>query len=395
MSKFKKNLIALMVGLMIAVLAACGDDAANSESDTIKIGALLPDSGVYASLGQNLNKGMELYFESIDWEVEGKNIEIINEDTEADTQVALRSLRKLIEQDEVDILTGTISTAVAYAIRDEVDSKQIPFLASHAGGNDLTRESRSDYIWRSSFSSWQIGSSLGEWAYENVGDEIYLIAADYAFGHEATEAFKEEFEKAGGTITDEVYPPLGNTDYASYLTSINDSDADAVYGFFAGSDAINFVSQYEEYGLKDKFPLLGSGWLVSEDVRPEQGTAPEGINASIFWDYSLETEENQEFIEAYEEMFDERPSIESLEGYDAARIIAETIQDLDGDVTDPDAFVEAMSAIEFVSPRGPIKFDLDTHHIIQNMYIVENEVVGDETENKIIHTIEDVKDPGQ
>ena len=92
-----------------------------------------------------------------------------------------------MDQDNIDILTGPISTAVAYALRDEVDKKKLPYLVSHAGGNDLVRSKRSDYIWRSSFSSWQIGHSMGEWAYENVGKKIYLTAADYAFGHEVAE----------------------------------------------------------------------------------------------------------------------------------------------------------------------------------------------------------------
>lgn len=401
MKKIKSNTLAmLMIILCLIVVAACGTEASESNSSAadkgvVKIGALLPASGVYASLGNNLQRGMELYFDSVDWEVEGKEIKIIREDTEADPQIALRKLRKLIDQDKIDILTGPVSTAVAYAIRDEVDSKKIPFLVSHAGGNDLTRDKRSDYIWRSSFSSWQIGSSLGAWAYENVGDKVYLAAADYAFGHEASAAFKEEFEKAGGTIIDEVYPPLGNNDYAPYLTKMNGSDADAIYGFFAGSDAIKFVQQYDEYGLKNKIPLIGSGWLVSEDVRGEQGTSPEGIKASIFWDYNLDTPENKDFVKAYEEKYNERPSIESLEGFDAARVMVEAIKAQNGDVSDPDKLVQAIAKVEFTSPRGPIKFDQETHHVIQNMYVVENELVDGKTENKVIHTIEQVQDPGK
>ena len=76
-------------------------------SDTIKIGALLPATGVYASLGENLLNGMNLYFEENNWEVAGKKIEIIHEDTEADPQVALRKLRKLMDQDNIDILNRT------------------------------------------------------------------------------------------------------------------------------------------------------------------------------------------------------------------------------------------------------------------------------------------------
>lgn len=401
----KKKLFLIMLVVFLAVLSACGNSAIQSTSKkeeggsksggTIKIGVLLPDSGVYASLGKHLHKGMELYFDSIDWKIGSKKIEIIKEDSEADPQVALRKARKLIDQDKVDILTGTVSTAVAYAIRDEVDKKKIPFLVSHAGGNDLTRSKRSDYIWRSSFSSWQIGNSLGEWAFHNVGKTMYIAAADYAFGREVSEAFKEAYTAAGGKIVGEVYPPLGNNDYSSYLTTIKNAKAEAVYAFFAGSDAVRFVQQYDQFGLKEDKKLIGSGWLVSEDVRKSQGNAGVGTISSIFWDYSIKTEENRQFKEAFEKKYNERPTIEALEGYDAAKIIAEALTTLDGDASDPDKVVEAISNVEFISPRGPIKFDKETHHVIQNMYIIETKLVNGQTENEVIEIIEEVRDPGK
>ncbi|ARK28884.1 Leucine-, isoleucine-, valine-, threonine-, and alanine-binding protein precursor [Halalkalibacter krulwichiae] len=411
----KKLFMFFSLIFLVTLLAACGNSAiqsnSNSESSnteesteqqgenagegTIKVGSILPFSGVYASLGKDLSDGMKLYFDSVDWEVEGKTIELIEEDTEADPQIALRRVRKLMDQDNIDILTGAVSTAVAYAIRDDVDTNKLPYLASHAGGDDLTRGQRSDYIWRSSFSSWQIGHSMGEWAYENVGEKMYVAAADYAFGREVSAAFKDAYTAAGGEIVGEVYPPLGNNDYASYLTTISGVEADGVYGFFAGSDAVRFVQQYEQYGLKDKYTLVGSGWLVSEDLRESIGDAAEGIFASSFWDYSLDTVENQEFVAAYEEAYNRRPTVESLEGYDAARVIVEAISTLGGDVSDPDATVEAISNVTFTSPRGTIEFDKDTHHIIQNMYITETVIEDGRTENNVIHTIDSVQDPGE
>ena len=370
-----------------------GEEAASGEP--IKIGLLVPYTGVYASLGEHLTKGMELYFDEVDWKIEGRPIELIAEDTEADPQVALRLFRKLVDQDKIHILSGPISTAVAYALRDEVDSRGIPFLVSHAGGNDLTRSQRSDYIWRSSFSSWQIGYSLGEWAYHNVADEVMVVSADYAFGHEVSSAFMEAFKKAGGKIVAEVYPPLGNNDYAPYLTEINNVKPKAVYSFFAGSDAVRYVQQYEQYGLKGKIPLIGAGWLTAEDVRPSQGLAAEGIITSIFWDYSLDTPENKDFVQKYEQKYNERPSIESLEGYDAARVIVEALKAIGGDTSDSKKIVEAISKVEFNSPRGPFRFDPETHHVIQNMYIVETYADGDKTENRVIDTVPEVIDPGQ
>lgn len=362
---------------------------------TLKVGAILPKSGVYASLGENLIRGMEMYFESVNWEVAGNKIELIVEDEENDPQAALRKFRKLMDSDNIDILTGPVSTAVAYALRDEVDSNKMPFLVSHAGGNDLTRSQFSEFIWRSSFNSWQIGTSMGQYAYDNIAKEVYLTAADYAFGQEVTAAFKAAFEAAGGTIVGEVYPPLGTNDYASYLTQIKSDNPPAVYAFFAGSDAVRFVQQYEQYGLKGEIPLIGSGWLNAEDIRPAQGNSGEGIISTMFWDYHLDTPENKAFIEEYENKYDQRPSIESVEGYDAARVIVEAINSLDGDTSDKSKISEAIGKVEFASPRGPIKFSNTTHQIIQKLYVFETEIVDGKTENKMIEELGEFEDPGK
>lgn len=416
MKKFKWLVMVLLAFVLVAT-ACGGQDAAPSETEepeetngdassgegateessggTVKVGALLPYSGVYTTLGENLTRGMELYFESVGWQAGGKEIELITEDSESDPQVSLRKFRKLVDQDEIDILTGPVSTAVAYALRDEVEANQLPFLVSHAGGNDLTRSQRSDYIWRSSFTSWQAGSSMGQWAFDNVTDEAYLIAPDYAFGHEVVEGFKEAFTEAGGTVVGEAFPPLGHNDYASYLTEISNAGPKAVYAFFAGSDASRFVQQYQQYGLEGEIPLIGSGWLNAEDVRPAQEGAGEGMITTMFWDYNLDNPENEEFVQAYEEAYGERPSIESVEGYDAARIIVETLEAVNGDVSDADAFFEAMAGLEFDSPRGAIRFDPETHQIIQPFYVIETVIKDGQTENEVIDTIGEVQDPGE
>lgn len=411
MRKLKGSLL-IVLALCLVFVTACGQSSGTTTQsnnpgtggastptangkDPVKVGAILPYSGVYASLGENLTRGMELYFESVNWEAAGRKITLIKEDEENDPQGALRKLRKLMEKDNIDILTGPVSTAVAYALRDEVDSKKMPFLVSHAGGNDLTRTKRSDYIWRSSFSSWQIGNSMGKYAYEHIAKKIYVTAADYAFGKEVAGAFKEAFTAAGGEIVGEVYPPLGSNDYASYLTQIKGKKPEAVYAFFAGADAVRFVKQYEQYGLKGQIPLIGSGWLNAEDIRPEQGNSPEGITSTMFWDYHLDTPENKAFVAAYEKKYNARPSIESVEGYDAARVIVEALKSLNGDTSDKQKVSQAIGKVQFTSPRGPIQFDPETHHVIQKLYLIKTEIQNGKTENKVVETIGEIKDPGK
>ena len=89
------------------------------------------------------------------------------------------------------------------------------------------------------------------------------------------EAFRETYHPAGGKIVGEDYPKLGETDYAPYLTKIKQSGAKAVFAFFSGTDAVNFVKQYDEFGLKQGIKLTGAGLphRARRAARPGQGRA--------------------------------------------------------------------------------------------------------------------------
>ena len=96
--------------------------------DAIKIGVILPYSGVYASLGGDITDGMELAFELYGSEVAGRKIVLITEDSEVKPNVGLTKTKKLVFQDKVDLLVGPVASNVAGAMRDFVHNAKIPFL---------------------------------------------------------------------------------------------------------------------------------------------------------------------------------------------------------------------------------------------------------------------------
>jgi branched-chain amino acid transport system substrate-binding protein len=266
----KRTLLAFGVALILGVvLVGCGaGEGSQGGEKPIKVGVILPYSGVYAQPGEDITDGMKLYFEQEGKKVAGRPIELITEDTKADPQVGVQAARRLIEQEGVDVLTGTVSTAVAYGVIDVTQRDEIPFIISNATGADATRRG-AENVFRTSTSSWQVSHPLGSYLVEQGVDSISVATPDYAAGQEVADFFIEGFTEAGGEVVDEVYPPLGTNDYSSYLTKIRQADSPAVFAFFAGSDAVRFVQQYSEFGLDAQ--VYGNGYLVDEDVLPGAG----------------------------------------------------------------------------------------------------------------------------
>lgn len=388
------GMVKVAAAAMIAVVAACGGGGGgggSQEGEPIKVGVILPYSGVYAQLGEDITEAMELYFEE-NGEIAGRPVELITEDTEADPQVGVQAARRLLEQEGVDVLTGAVATPVAYGVIDITQRDNVPFVISNATGNDATRQG-AENVFRTSVSSYQVSNPMGQYLVDQGVEEIVVSAADYAAGYEHAEGFMAGFTEAGGEVIDEVYAPLSTNDYSSFLTRINQQDPPGVWTFYAGSDAVRFVQQYREFGLEA--PLYGNGYLVEEDTLPAQGEAAVGIQSSLHYSPDLDNPQNEEFKSAFQEAYDRQPSVYAVQGWDAAWLIGEAIKATEGDTEDKDALIAAMEEVEFESPRGPMELD-ENHNPVQNIYIREVQELDDGSlDNVVVETVEDVSDPGE
>jgi branched-chain amino acid transport system substrate-binding protein len=366
------------------LLSACGvfggdDDGGGGTDEALKIGLLVPTSGVYAALGEDMRNGFDLYLDNNNGRLGGRRVELVVEDEGETPEGALRKAQKLVRQDRVTLVTGIVSSAAALSMRDLFDEEQVPLIISNAGANDLTGAARSPYVFRTSFANSQVSLPLGGWVYDNITQSnAFVTAPDYAAGAEATGGFRETFEAAGGSIVGESFPPFGTTDdYQPFLSDIERSGAEVVFAFYAGGEAITFVTQYEQFGLKDSIPLVGSGFLTDEGVLPAQKDAALGIQTSLHYTPRLDNPTNEEFSSAYQEAVDEPPTVYAVQQYDAAQVIDKAIRELDGDTGDVAALIEALANVGTIdSPRGEFEMDPETHNPIQPMYLREVQEVG-------------------
>jgi len=368
--------------------------ANSNDKNTITIGTLLPYSGVYTVLGEEITNAMELAFEE-EKDLFGKKIKIIRGDTEVKPNIALQKARKLISSDKVDILVGPVSSSVALAIRDVVVQTKTPLIIPNAGANILTREKCSRFITRISFSNYQINAPMGTWVAKQGIETVFLLAPDYAAGKEMMTACRENFEAGGGSILGEEYTPFRKTkDFGPYLARIKNSGAQALYVFYAGGEAINFIKQAHSFGLEKTMKITGAGWTTSPLFLPAQQDAALGFIGSLNYVPSIDTIENNNFKKAYIDKYDRVPSEFAVQGYDTGKVIVEAIKSLSGDVSSKVELANAINNISVKGPRGPLTIDKKSNNVVQNIYIFEV-VSGDEIpELKILDTIEAVKDPG-
>ncbi|MSQ71807.1 MAG: ABC transporter substrate-binding protein [Betaproteobacteria bacterium] len=338
----------------------------------------------------NLN-GTNMYFDEIGWQAGGRKIEVVREDDEANPQVGLQKLRKLVESDKVDIVCGPQLSSVAMSILGYVRESKMPTLV-YAGVTGISYM-KIPNLFRPSTTTWQSCRPMAQWLYDNVAKECVTMASDFAGGRDVIKEFKEGYLARGGKIIKEIYPPFNTNDYSVYLADVRSLAPPATFNFFIGSDALRFVKQYDEFGLKGKIKMTGFA-MIDNDTLPAQGKSALGAFTTLSYTEALDTPENKKFVAAYRAKYGNTyPDLYSEYGYTAARIIAETLNATSGDSSDRDKFGKAMVAVKFNAPRGPFAFDPANNNVIQNVYIRETVELEGRLTNKVIATYRDVRLP--
>src|SRR5262245_1752819 len=362
----------LRLAALALVVSLVGSGVGSQERDPVKIGLIFTNTGPLAQLGIDMRDGNLLYWSQVGGRAGGRRVELLTESTGSNKpDEGLTKARKLVERDHAQILTGVLETPVAYALAPYVNDRKIPLMINIAGADGLSQKQRSEYVFRSSFSNSQASHPLGEWAYRQGYRKMVLLASDFAAGHEHIGGVARTFVAAGGHIIQEIYPPLGASDFAPYLAQIR-RDADVVAVAIFGADALRVVAQYTEFGLKGKIPLIGKGGLTDESFLDKMGDAALGIVVAFNWSAALDTPENRRFREAFESKYKRPVSLTAEAGYVGAQMIARALESTKGNVESLDAFLAALRAVEVDAPRGKVKLD-SFHNPLQTVYILKTE----------------------
>ena len=362
-------------------------------SAPIRIGNINSYTGGLAYAGENNLNGMNLYFDSINWTVAGRKIEVIKEDDQFNPQIGLQKAKKLVESDKVDLVVGIQASNVALAVLNYMKQQKAFYVVSGAGTDAITWD-RYPYLFRTSVSAYQLSGPMANYVYDNLGKEIVTTASDYAGGRDVMAQFKGPYVARGGKVLKEIWPPLGTTDFSAYLTDIKSIDPPVTYDFMPGADAVRFIQQYSEFGLKEKMPLTGFTIIDSQTVSA-LGKSAVGVISALTYTDTVDNPESKEFAVSFRAKYKYGPDLFADYGYVGAKTIGEALKMTGGDASDKDKLAEAMAKVKFNAPRGPFRMEPATHNPIQDIYICLVIESGEGISTKILFTAKDVQDPGK
>ena len=383
----------------LIIIVVCGlifsGRAKSAPVPPIKIGVIYPLTGPLAMTGERMVHAAKFGFEEAGYEVAGKKIEVIVEDSGAQPDMTVDKARKLVEYDKVSMLIGPLLGPCKMAVAPYMSRMGVPHLGTHPCPLGMTK-----FEW-----SFMVGGSepqrsypMGLYAYDEMGIRtVTVMSEDTMGGHTFLDAFMNAFKKRGGKVIQEQYAPFPCTDFAPYLATLK--DADAVVAWYHGTDAIRFLTQFHEYGIRKRMPLVaafhGSFFdsFILRKLPPEAANAIIGEHCPTVYTALLETDASKRFVEAFNKKHGYAPGDPESGVYVGVQVALEALKATGGDTT-PERLRQAIMALDFEAPEGPVHLDPETRFSIKNIYIIEVDKRGEEYVWVPVYTCKDVPPRG-
>lgn len=365
--RLKSTWLAIFMVLVFSVscIAGCApkpkDTAGGLGDEEIRIGIVLPLSGIFATIADEVKRGHDLAAELINSEggVLGKPVRLIYEDDRGEPSLTMEKARKLVEVDKVHVLAGTVSSATTLAVIPVAEELKVPFIYGMEGELKTTkignRNQVSDYVIGCGATPEQAWIAAIDVIMEH-GNRFYFIGSDYVYPRSFNAAGITRLEAKGAQVVGEEYIPLGTTDYSALIAKLESLSPqyDVLWSTLVGSDAVAFAKQAREFGLLDSVFITGMAQFAP-GIFPGMAADVEGVYCVNLYSEDIKNPENEVFLKMYKERYDPEWPIaaETVVNGWATQMLLRAGFEKAGKV-DRVALIQALKGISLDLPNGTV-----------------------------------------
>jgi branched-chain amino acid transport system substrate-binding protein len=340
----------------------------NTSLEIIKIGSVMPVTGVIAPYGQSSIDAINLAFEEINAAggvLGGKHLKLINKDNQSTAQETATAFQWLIESEKVVAIIGPVVSSHSLMGAPIAQEAGIPTISTFSGDPAVTLVG--DYIFRACYTDPFQGQIMARFVLKELGLTTAAVIveqeSDYARG--LAESFKDYFEAGGGTVVWEEEFSNIETDFGSILTRVKDAKPQFIYIPSYYDTVGHILKQAKDMEVNALFGG-GDGWDFPE-LFDLAGDAADGSFFTRHYSPDVDTPEVQAFLAAYQNKYNRIPNTAAALAYDAAYMLAQAVDNAGS--LDGQAIRDAMAAIIFTGVSGTITFDENRNPIKDGIVI--------------------------
>lgn len=372
----KKILCMMLALVMMACMVACGGAQGDNSDDVIKIGGIGPLTGSYANYGTSVRNGAKIAVDEINTAggIDGKQIELLFEDSQADPESAVSAYGKLMD-DGMDVslggvFSGETASITAAAVADDV------LLLTPSGSADKAIEGN-DKAFRVCFYDSYQGAAAANYIKDNeMATEVgVLYESDYDYSVGLYEAFVAECEKLGLSIVEtQTFTTTTATDFSTQIDALVASGVKLVFMPIYAEEASTFLTQAKGKFASDVY-FFGADGLDGILGKVEQDPSI-ADNVLMLTPFAADSEEAnvKAFVEAYKKAYNATPDQFAADGYDAIYIIKAAIEAAGS--TSGEELAKTMTTLEYTGVTGSMTWGADGNTVKNASAILYKDGVG-------------------
>lgn len=338
--------------------------------DTIKIGEINSYKNQPAFLGP-YKKGMELAVEQVNSAggVNGKALELIVRDDNANPGDAVRAAEELLARDKVDVLAGTFLSHIGLAVTDFAKHKKTFFLASEPLTDKIVWADGNRYTYRLRNSTYMQVAMLIPAAVKMNKKRWAIVYPNYEYGQSAVATFKTLLKQAQPDVefVAEQASPLGKIDAGSVVQALADAKPDAMFNVLFATDLAKFVRAGTQRNFFKDLSVVSMLTGEPEYLDTLGAETPVGWVVTGYPWYAIDTPEHKVFLQAYQARFNDYPRLGTIVGYNTILSLAAGIKKAGS--TDTEALIQAFKGLEVDTPFGRIMYRGIDHQSTMGAYV--------------------------
>ncbi len=307
----KKSIIFFVIALLL--LAACAQ--VEKPTEKVKVGVILPLTGAQGNYGEGVTKGIELALKEV------SNIDVIYEDEQSDTRVAVTAFNKLTDVDGVKIIVGPVLSGSMLAVGPLAEQKKVIILGPTAVANKIS--DAGDYTFRIRETATGHGKTTAEYAIAKGWKKAAMLNANAEGTLAYASPFATRYQELGGTLLAQELYDKDSGDARTQLSKVIDSKPEVIYTSGFAKDIGMNMKIAREMGYTGPF-LTTPAMEDKAFLTAAQGAGEGAIYTSGF---NPGTRQAQEFKQKYATAYnDPNFSWFIANAYDALKLISKIVE---------------------------------------------------------------------
>lgn len=369
MRKLSLFSITLFMGCFLCLFVMISSSHA---ARTLKIGIVDCYSGPASTYTNDVRDAFKLEAAKInaDGGIFGRKVEVLTRDSKFKVDIGLAAAKELVYRENVDILMGTINSALSLAISDMCKKEKVPFFVTFAKSAKITGAKGHRYVFSVTENTALAGKAAAVGLAQKPYMKYWIAGDDYEYGHAIADGVWKNLKKMKPNVTllGQSWWKVGEPDFTPYITAILSAKPDAVIVATGGRDCVPFLKAAKATGFNKRVPFYMHTATGLSALKALGQAAPEGvIGTSNYFFYYPETTANTNFVKKFEKVYQRKPAVGALYGTLAAEFIFGAYKKAGSINTEK--FIDAVEGMKVDSPIGNVVMRAYDHQAMLPMFM--------------------------